>query len=109
MSGRAQDSRRQLTPGQQRRAALAFDCPPVGAEEMLRREREVLLKALRRIARLGGNLPDESLTDRTGPNDAARRGLMYTEARRAALEALTAVGETGPLEELHEELSEVRP
>lgn len=46
------------------------------------------IQALQTIAALGGNLPDESLTDRTGPNDAAHRGLMYTEARRLAREAL---------------------
>jgi hypothetical protein len=44
-------------------------------------------KYLTAIAELGGNLPDERLTERTGPNDAVARGLMYVEARRLALEA----------------------
>jgi len=46
------------------------------------------LARIRAIAALGGNLPDDRLTGRTGPNDAAQRGLMYTEARRLANEAL---------------------
>lgn len=49
---------------------------------------EELRRALQQIASLGGNLPDDRLTGRTGPNDAAHRGLMYCEARRIALEAL---------------------
>lgn len=47
-----------------------------------------LERTLRSIALLGGNLPDERLTDRTGPNDAVARGLMYVEARREALSVL---------------------
>lgn len=47
-----------------------------------------LEKALRYIASIGGNLPNEALTTRTGANDAAYRGSMYCEARRAAREAL---------------------
>lgn len=43
-----------------------------------------LLTALKSISLLGGNLPDEHLTDRTGPNDAAHRGLMYCQARQIA-------------------------
>ncbi len=49
---------------------------------------EQLERTLRSIALLGGNLPDDRLTDRTGPNDAVARGLMYCEARREALQAL---------------------
>ena len=52
--------------------------------------------ALRSIAALGGNLPDERLTDRTGPNDAAHRGLMYTEARRLARAALAEIEPSTP-------------
>lgn len=51
-----------------------------------------LIGALRAIAMLGGNLPDDRLTDRTGPNDAAHRGLMYTQARRYAADMLTKAG-----------------
>jgi hypothetical protein len=47
---------------------------------------------LKTITNLGGNLPDERLTDRTGPNDAAQRGLMYCGARRLAKECLTKMG-----------------
>ena len=47
-----------------------------------------LTTALTAIAALGGNLPDDRLTSRTGPNDAADRGLKYCEARRLANEAL---------------------
>lgn len=45
------------------------------------------LAYVRTIASLGGNLPDDRLTTKTGPNDAVARGLMYTEARRMANEA----------------------
>ena len=48
------------------------------------------------IASLGGNLPDSSLTDKTGPNDAAQRGLYLCEARRLALEALVLMGKPAP-------------
>jgi hypothetical protein len=56
-------------------------------EERIERISE-LEKVLRAIALLGGNLPDERLTDKTGPNDAVARGLMYTAARNAALRVL---------------------
>ncbi len=46
--------------------------------------------ALRVIVELGGNLPDDRLTTRTGPNDAAQRGIMYCAARSIALRALEA-------------------
>lgn len=45
-------------------------------------------KMFKTIAKLGGNLPDDRLTDRTGPNDAAHRGLMYVGARDLALKTL---------------------
>jgi len=47
-----------------------------------------LRKHLKAIASLGGNLPDDRLEDRTGPNDAKARGIMYCEARRLANAAL---------------------
>jgi hypothetical protein len=47
-----------------------------------------LTTALRRISELGGNLPDDRLTSKTGPNDAVHRDLIYCEARRIALDAL---------------------
>jgi hypothetical protein len=49
---------------------------------------EHLEQALRSIALLGGNLHDDRLTGNTGPNDAAARGLMYTGARKIAMDAL---------------------
>lgn len=42
------------------------------------------IKTLEDITRLGGNLSDEALTSRTGPNDAVARGIMYTGARSIA-------------------------
>jgi len=48
----------------------------------------VFERCLRKIAGLGGNLPDDRLTSKTGANDAVSRGLMYVEARRLAREAL---------------------
>lgn len=47
-----------------------------------------LENALQIIAELGGNLPDDRLTTRTGPNDAAQRGLMYCHARQIAIRHL---------------------
>jgi hypothetical protein len=44
--------------------------------------------ALENIVGIGGNLPDERLATRTGPNDAAHRGLMYCSARQFAHAAL---------------------
>ena len=49
-------------------------------------KKNLALSYVRAIASLGGNLPDDRLTSRTGPNDAVSRGLMYTEARRLAVE-----------------------
>jgi len=46
------------------------------------------IAALRSIVALGGNLPDDRLTNPTGPNDAAHRGEMYASARRIARLAL---------------------
>lgn len=50
-----------------------------------------MLAALKAIAQLPGNLPDDTLTDRTGPNDARQRGLMVAEARRIATVATTKI------------------
>lgn len=50
-----------------------------------------LREALERIALYGGNLSEDRLTSRTGPNDAVARGLMYVSARRDAEQALTAL------------------
>lgn len=46
------------------------------------------IKVLKTIASFGGNLPDDSLTSRTGPNDAVARGQMYVGARNLALDFL---------------------
>jgi hypothetical protein len=66
--------------------------PTVG-QQIRRLESQVnqLRKALERVASLGGNLPDDRLTSRTGGNDAAARGLMYVNARFIATTALFAV------------------
>lgn len=63
-------------------ARLIADAP-----ELLR-QRDALLEACKSIASLGGNLNDDRLTDRTGPNDAASRGIMYCSARELAREAI---------------------
>lgn len=49
---------------------------------------KLIVGKLEAIIGLGGNLSDDVLTDRTGPNDAAHRGIMYTTARAIAKEAL---------------------
>jgi hypothetical protein len=56
------------------------------AQNERNRKLQLALGYIRAIASLGGNLPDDRLTSRTGPNDAVSRGLMYTEARRLAVE-----------------------
>lgn len=50
-----------------------------------------LLRALKEIAEIGGNLPDARLTNRSGPNDAAHRGLMYCQARSIARALLAEI------------------
>lgn len=48
----------------------------------------VMARALMQITEIAGNMPDDWLSGRTGPNDAAAHGLLLIEARRIALEAL---------------------
>ena len=55
----------------------------------LRSASYTLRAALYSIARLAHNQPDANLTDRTGPNDAAHRGLLYCHARHIARCVLT--------------------
>ena len=57
------------------------------SEEKLARIAQLEM-ALRNIARLGGNLSDDVLTEKTGANDAVARGLLYVGARSVALNAL---------------------
>lgn len=52
------------------------------------RETEILVSALKQIALRGGNLPDDRLTSKTGPNDAVIRGLMYVDSRDIARAAI---------------------
>lgn len=56
---------------------------------------EILGAVFRAIVSLGGNLSDEALITRTGPNDAAQRGLMYVEARRIAKDVLDQIYANG--------------
>lgn len=57
--------------------------------KLARDERELeLIKALVFVTRQGGNQSDENLMTRTGPNDAAARGIMYVNAREIAGHAL---------------------
>lgn len=50
-----------------------------------------LVRALEFIANCAGNLPDEELETRTGPNDARHRGLMVISARAIARGTLAKV------------------
>jgi hypothetical protein len=49
---------------------------------------EKLRAALTAITQIAGNLPDDRINDRTGPNDAMMRGQMVCDARRIATDAL---------------------
>ncbi len=55
-------------------------------ETLKRQEIEIALlcDALRAIVARGGNLSDDHLISKTGPNDADARGLMYVDSRRIA-------------------------
>ena len=54
-----------------------------------------LRNSLLSISLVAGNLPDEHLTDKTGPNDSKQRGLMVIAARDIANRALTISRESG--------------
>lgn len=56
---------------------------------------EALVSALEHITLLGGNLPDDELTRRTGPNDSVARGMKYVAARQIARATLAAVRKEG--------------
>lgn len=58
-------------------------------------ENRRLREALNTVSLIAGNLPDETLEDRTGPNDARARGMMVTEARRVARTALNGGNDEG--------------
>lgn len=55
--------------------------------------RQRIVRLLRSIERIAGNQPDCNLETRTGPNDAAMRGLWVVGARQLAQEALCELGE----------------
>ena len=84
-----QVGRRWFLYGEARRYIAAFERE---SDARLAAAGPVMRESLEAISLLGGNLQDEHLTDRTGANDAAARGLMYCEARRLALAALAAAG-----------------
>lgn len=48
-------------------------------------QRRSLLNTLKSIAEWPGNLPDDRLTSKTGPNDAALRGSMLVAMRQLAM------------------------
>ena len=55
---------------------------------------ETLREALTAITNIAGNLSDDRITDKTGPNDAAQRGLMVVQARNIAHTALNEMTNT---------------
>lgn len=73
------------------------------AKQLTEFEQEVV-KTLRAIALQGGNLPDDRLTSKTGPNDAVARGQMYVNCRTLANNLLRRHGllddADRPLEEI---------
>lgn len=50
------------------------------------------VETLKSIAALGGNLPDARYESRTGPNDAALRGMLYVGCRTQAINTLNKLG-----------------
>lgn len=50
-----------------------------------------LLQTLKTIAEWPGNLPDDRLTSKTGPNDAALRGSMLVAMRTIAIKEIQKV------------------
>lgn len=59
-------------------------------------ERDAYRKTLQAITTVAGNLPDDALMGRTGPNDAAARGLMVVSAREMARDVLAKYATTAP-------------
>lgn len=53
---------------------------------------QLAINNLSAIASLGGNQPDANLTTRSGPNDAAHRGILYCNARTLAINTLKGLG-----------------
>ena len=53
-----------------------------------------LTDALKAIALQGGNQSDDALMTRTGPNDAAARGIMYVNSREIANLTLASLEES---------------
>lgn len=58
------------------------------AAERLANAVNILTRALLQISEIAGNLPDDRLVTRTGPNDAVARGLMVVTARQIAIKAM---------------------
>jgi len=54
----------------------------------LRKSNEAFIEALDVIRNWAGNLPDDRLTSKTGPNDAALRGQMVVAMRQIANDVL---------------------
>ena len=71
---------------------LADVCYPLQITQ-LNEKMAAMVKALEAISMIGGNLPDDRFTSKTGPNDAAQRGMMYCAAREIARLALAAATE----------------
>lgn len=63
------------------------------------------------IAGLAGNLPDERLESRTGPNDAVARGILVVAARAAAKATLAKIAaespDRTPLEKAYDDVSDL--
>ena len=56
---------------------------------------QIAIDALRAIQGIGGNLPDDRLTSRTGANDAAYRGGLVCTARDISTQALRDMEASG--------------
>lgn len=82
------DSVKAFSLGQADAFAVIAKSPQLAVYEQQLQVIRELREALTGVSLCGGNLPDDRLTDRTGPNDAASRGMMYCMAREISLKAL---------------------
>lgn len=74
--------------------AFISDAMVLDFADMIDKRNAKIVQHLRAIEKIAGNQPDGNLDTRTGPNDAAMRGLWVIGARQLAQSALHELGQT---------------